>query len=317
MRTRKKSKRIIKSTHRSTHKQRNQNHAEYEWQAILQHKALTPSQLQAEVEKVLTFKQGPTEVNSFVGNKLIYHYQLLNLCKTARKGKLSLYDIYHNPNKQALIAELHKATKARARAGKSLYNNLFECWRINNGRISIFKMCNATYMYKKYHATKVLDITAGWGGRMLAAYNLGISYTGFDTNTSLEPGYKALMQQFTLTRQQTPGQKVQIFFKNVAQVDFSKLDYDFVLTSPPYEDIEVYEHAPDYEDFYKDFLIPLLDKCRMYIKAGGWTCFNISPQMYLKLTGEKYGYSLCAKTENLLEQKNGKTADMIYMWRPL
>jgi hypothetical protein len=285
-----------------------------EWHAIIRHKLLSPTQVAAEVQKVLTFQQGPTEVNSFVGNKLIYHYQLLNLCKTARKGKYSLYDIYHNANKQALVSELHRATRARVRAGKTLYSNLFECWRINNGSISIFKMCNATYMYKKYGATKVLDVTAGWGGRMLAAYNLGISYTGFDTNTSLQPGYKALMQQFPpLTR----GQKINIFFKNVMNVDFTKLDYDFVLTSPPYEDLEVYEHTPEYNDFYADFLIPLLNKCRQYIKKGGWTCFNISPQMYAKLTGEKYSYSKCVKTENLLEQKNGKTADMIYMWRPL
>ena len=40
-------------------------------------------------------------------------------------------------------------------------------------------------MYKKYDATRVLDFTAGWGARMVAAMALDIDYIGIDSNKSL------------------------------------------------------------------------------------------------------------------------------------
>ena len=169
-------------------------------------------------------------------------------------------------------------------------------------------MCNATYLYKKYEATKVLDFTAGWGGRMLGAINLGIAYTGIDTNTDLKPGYDKMMELFDC------DDKYKMLWESSLDVDFSKLDYDFVLTSPPYEDIELYSNM-DYNGvdwFYKEFLIKLIDEARKYNK-GKYTCINISTQMYKKLIG-KYKYKECDLTDDLKEQKNGKTPDNIYIW---
>ena len=63
---------------------------------------------------------------------------------------------------------------------------------------------------------------------------------------------------------------------------------------------------------YNEFLIPLIEKCIKYNK-GTYTCFNISPQMYKKLTG-KYKFIECNLMEDLKEQKNGKTSDLVYIW---
>ena len=270
---------------------------------IIKDKELKPDDLQKEIQKVLHFKQGTINKNAFVGNKILYHFQMDVLCRTHRKNKKSLYDICHDPSE---IDILKQQTLDRQRTG-TMANRLFEAWRINNGSITFFKMCNATYIYKKYNATKVLDMTAGWGGRILGAINLNIEYTGFDTNLSLKPGYDGLLACF-------PNHRTKMIWGSCLDYDFSTLDYDFMLTSPPYEDIEVYEHMTMYnkDDFYTLFLIRMIDKCRKWNK--GYTAINISPQMYKLLTG-KYKYELCLFTEDLKEQKNGKTPDMIYFWK--
>ena len=272
-------------------------------EAIINDKRLNDEELQKEIKKVLTYKSKGNEM-SFVGNNILYHFQMEELCNTKRKGKDTLVEIFNDPIK---LEKLKECVAKRNRTG-TMENKMFECWRINNGSITFFKMCNAVYLYKKYNAKKVLDPTAGWGGRMLGAINLGIEYTGIDTNTNLTAGYDKMIDLFGCES------KCKMIYNSFQNVDFSAVDYDFVLTSPPYEDIEIYSHFNynDKERFYKEFLIPLIDKSREHNK-GIFTCINISPEMYKKLTGV-YNYKVCDIIEDLKEQKNGKVCDNIYIW---
>ena len=272
-------------------------------EAIINDKRLNDEELQKEIKKVLTYKSKGNEM-SFVGNNILYHFQMEELCNTKRKGKDTLVEIFNDPIK---LEKLKECVAKRNRTG-TMENKMFECWRINNGSITFFKMCNAVYLYKKYNAKKVLDPTAGWGGRMLGAINLGIEYTGIDTNTNLTAGYDKMIDLFDSKC------KCKMIYNSFQNVDFSAVDYDFVLTSPPYEDIEIYSHF-DYDNkerFYKEFLIPLIDKSRQFNK-GVFTCINISPEMYKKLTSV-YNYKVCDIIEDLKEQKNGKVCDNIYIW---
>ena len=103
----------------------------------------------------------------------------------------------------------------------------------------------ALNIYKKYGATSVLDFTAGWGSRMVAAAALGINYIGIDANKNLSPGYKKIIKLI----QPHTNSKINMTFKKAEDVDFSKLPkYDFVFTSPPYEYLEVYENMANYEN---------------------------------------------------------------------
>lgn len=269
--------------------------------AIVNDKKLNANEIKSEWEKFFKYDCS-TNKNSFCGNRILYHCQMEELCKTHREKKLSLYEIVGDETE---FNKLKEQTEERSRTG-TWENRLFECWRINNGSITFFKPTQASYIIKKYKATKVLDPTAGWGGRAMACMKLGVEYTGIDTNTNLKKGYDEMVKH-------TNGDKVNMIWDSCLNVDFSKLDYDFVLTSPPYVNIEQYSHMTPWkndDDFYNNFLIPLLDKCRKYNK--GWTCFNISPAMYKKLI--KYGYESCDFTEDLKEQKNGKTPDNLYFW---
>ena len=167
---------------------------------------------------------------------------------------------------------------------------------------------------------------------MLGAWSLGVNYTGCDTNTEMIPAYDAMMK---FLDDQTgfdnnlfeveKTYKLNMIWQSCLDVDFSKIDYDFVLTSPPYVNLEIYEHMTEWETdeaFYKGFFIPLWEKCCKHIKPGGNVAFNISPKMYKDAL--KFGLTPCDEEEDLKQQmgqkanslKTGKKSqDKIYVWK--
>lgn len=167
---------------------------------------------------------------------------------------------------------------------------------------------------------------------MLGARSLGIHYTGFDTNIDLKPGYEKMIKDANLDynpvfvgkrRTFTPApDHIKLFWETSLNEDIIKtLDYDMVLTSPPYENLELYQHMKPFwteADFYKGFLIPLMNLCMKYIKCGGYNCWNMSPKMYKKLT-EKYDYPKCDLQEDLRQQLGKqyktKSQDYTYIWK--
>lgn len=281
---------------------------------IENHKLITNEQLHKDLAKLKKF-DATTNVNSFIGNNFLYHYQFKNLLKCYRNdSKKTIYDIY-NDNEQ--WSKLLDNTIKRNRKGKTFANNVYECFRINLGSVVMFKSTTAKYLYKKYNARYVLDPTAGWGGRMLGAWALGIDYTGIDTNIEMKDAYNNMIDFLSQTDNQS---QLQMIFDDCMNIDFSKIKYDFVLTSPPYINLEIYEHMKLYESdiaFYKNFLIPLWYKCIDNIQTNGHVCFNISPKMYNDAI--KYGLPKSQIEEDLLQQlgqqKNKKKQDKIYIWK--
>ena len=182
--------------------------------------------------------------------------------------------------------------------------------------VCFLKPSVAKFIYTKFGATKVLDPTAGWGGRMLGAYACGIEYIGIDTNVELRPAYESMMSELS---QWTKG-KAQMIWGDCMSVDFSKLDYDFVFTSPPYHNKEAYEHMPPFESkraFYCKFLIPMIEKCLLHIKNNGWVCININPEFYEELL--TYGFRPCDRVEEFqqstMKKKDGTTKmEQVYCW---
>jgi hypothetical protein len=231
--------------------------------------------------------------------------------------------MWADPVKKAFLIE---QTRKRNRGGKVPANNVFECYRINTGSIVMFKSVTAKYLYKKYGAKSVLDPTAGWGGRMLGAWSLGIDYTGIDTNIDMKPAYDGMIDflnnkvgfgngLFTVEN----NSKLEMIWDSCLDVDYSKIDYDFVLTSPPYINMELYKNMKPWENdkaFYEGFYIPLYHKLRANIKPGGTICLNVSPKMHEDAL--KYGLPPCDAEEDLLQQlgqaKGKKKQDKIYIW---
>jgi hypothetical protein len=289
---------------------------------IENHKLITTKELIRDLNNLKDF-DASTNANNFAGNPFLYHYQFKNLLKCRRKDGKTIYDIYAD---KTAWDKLISDTKVRNRGGRTAAGNVFECFRINLGSVVMFKSTTAKYLYKKYNAKSVLDPTAGWGGRMLGAWALGIDYTGIDTNVEMIPAYTDMMT--FLNEQNAFGNSLfeedhgdlKMIWQSCLDVDFSKIDYDFVLTSPPYVNLEIYEHMTEWtsdEVFYKGFFIPLWQKCVDNIKKGGHVCFNISPKMYEDAL--KHGLTACDDEEDLKQQLGQQTGkkkqDKIYIWR--
>lgn len=291
---------------------------------IENHKLITDEALTRDLNNMKKFK-ADNNVNSFAGNPFLYHYQFKNLLKCARQDGKTIYDTWNDLTQRE---KLFSDTEKRNRGGATAAGNVFECYRINRGSVVMFKATTAKYLYKKYKATSVLDPTAGWGGRLLGAWALGINYTGMDTNLEMIPAYQAMTDKLTEYNGglfDFDGATQQMIWSSCLDVDFAKLDYDFVLTSPPYVNLEIYEHMMPWESdahFYKEFFMPLWQKCVSNIKPGGHVAFNISPKMYADAL--KHGLTPCHQEEDLKQQMGQKTEnlktgkkkhDKIYVWK--
>ena len=291
------------------------------------HKNVTTAELRKDLDNLNKF-DADTNANNFAGNPFLYHFQFKNLLKCRRQDGKTIYDIAQDPDAWAKLID---STKKRNRGGRTAAGNVFECFRIYLGSGVMFKATTAKYLYKKYKAKSVLDPTAGWGGRMLGAWSLGIDYTGCDTNIEMTQAYDNMIAFLNAETgfdnalfAVDNGAELNMIWDSCLNVDFSKLDYDFVLTSPPYVNLELYEHMTPWETdqaFYELFFIPLWQKCVDNIKKGGHVCFNISPKMYADAL--KFGLTPCDSEEDLLQQmgqkantlKAGKKKqDKIYIW---
>ena len=204
--------------------------------------------------------------------------------------------------------------------------------------INTMRPAAAINIYKKYNAKRVLDFTAGWGSRMIAAAALDIDYIGIDANSKLEPGYKKIQNAI----KPYTKSKIKMIFKEAEKVDFSKLPkYDLVFTSPPYEYLEVYECMVNYEKtkkfkqpssancikedeamgFYKDFLIPTIENAYKYLPRNKFLCLNIPDNMYKKIkklwkkADKKDYYDITKRIGSNIQKGSRRGAEYIYCWK--
>jgi len=206
------------------------------------------------------------------------------------------------------------------------------------GTVNTMRAAAAVQMYKKYKATRVLDFTAGWGARMIAAMALDIDYIGIDTNTDLKPGYAKIIK---LLKPYTKS-KVKMIWKEAQKVKYSKLGkYDYVFTSPPYEYLEAYENMTNYEKkgskivqpsssqkikmddsakFYEEFLVPTLKKAYKYLPRNKFICLNMPDIMYDKIKSRWKKVTKCEDYKIIKRTggpigKNRRGKELIYCWK--
>jgi 16S rRNA G966 N2-methylase RsmD len=127
-------------------------------------------------------------------------------------------------------------------------------------------------------ATRVLDPCAGWGGRMLGSVAAGAEYVAFEPNTET---YESLLK---LIKFLGIEDKVRIIKDSALEMDKYDIgEFDLILTSPPYFDLEVYSHedtqsikgCDTYSMWVNNFLKPLIELSISHMKQNGWSCWNV------------------------------------------
>jgi 16S rRNA G966 N2-methylase RsmD len=160
------------------------------------------------------------------------------------------------------------------------------------GKVTMYRPLMAkkvvSYLANKDELTdvRVLDVCAGWGGRMIGAKSVGIKvhYTGIDPCAKTYEALRAIRDELGLTNV--------TLFNKPAEVALQELDrgpgatYDIALTSPPYYNLEIYSDEPTqsitssavsdgYQAWLNKFLSPVIaGVIRLGVKYSCWSVKN-------------------------------------------
>lgn len=274
---------------------------------IVNAQKLTSAQRESDFRRLQTWS-GKENGVKLIGNPYIQSFMTEHMGKTRYEGKPSLKEVMDD---EGLRQDLFKRTITKER----LEVNMRQAYS-RRSPICFLKPSVAKYLYTLFGATKVLDFTAGWGGRMMGAFACGIEYTGIDTNVELRPAYDEMIAELSSWSKGS----ARMLWEDCLSVDFSKLDYDFVFTSPPYYNKEVYEHMTPFASkaqFYTGFLIPMLEKSLRHIKGNGWVCINVNPEYYDELV--RAGFRKADRIETFLQSTNKRKdgsdkLEYVYCW---
>ena len=140
----------------------------------------------------------------------------------------------------------------------------------------------------KLKEVRVLDVCAGWGGRMIGAtsaelnpvYNYcRVHYTGIDPCAKTHAALCAIRDELGLTNV--------TLINKPAEVALQEMDpgakYDIALTSPPYYNLEIYSDEPTqsvtsgsgYQAWLNEFLSPVIQGIiRLGVKYSCWSVKN-------------------------------------------
>lgn len=169
-------------------------------------------------------------------------------------------------------------------------------WTIGFKECSTFKPKLIKYFIEKFNARKILDISSGWGDRLIGAMASDIDcYHGFDPNHCLHQGYQDMISLFKpkgeFIIQELP------FEKAILKENY----YDMVMTSPPYFKMEIYSedetqsafNINDEKEWFDKYLKVWIEKCHLALKYKGILALNIN-----QFKNQSYVYLLLEYMKN-------------------
>ena len=163
-----------------------------------------------------------------------------------------------------------------------------------------------------------LDISAGWGDRLLSAIFCKVKYyEASDPNLDMHPCYENMIETFVPKSKQ----KNYIIHKNgFLEANFKKKDFDIVFTSPPFFTLEVYSQHKENslvqfrteKEWCDNFFVKSLIKSYNLLKVNGY--------MILYMGGSKYVMDSMHKLSNIMDYKGviyfyEKNPRAIYVWQ--
>lgn len=279
---------------------------------------ISKEQIHESFSKLQNEKCDPGLSLSTVGNDITdYYFQLLR-AKT-KIGKWSHYSAWQDPVKRARIIQIDKQINRGSPSKIGTSSGLRDAMRMSIGSVNQFKPYIAICaVYKKFMPRRVLDISAGWGGRLIGAMSQNIDYIGIDSNKKLEPAYKKMIAEFS----KESKSKVKMIFKKSQDVNYSSLKpYDMIFTSPPYFELEKYEGMEDFkddQDFIDKYWIPTITPAWQNLSKGGHLVLNMPEAMYkplIPLIG-KYDKRIRMPLQSRFAYKDSaKRFEYIYVWK--
>jgi len=157
------------------------------------------------------------------------------------------------------------------------------------GKVTMYRPLMARNVVSYFGATSVLDVCAGWGGRMIGTKSLDdvkshgyenkkISYTGIDPCVKTFQSLCAIRDELKLPDVILINKPAEIALLEMPE----DLKFDIALTSPPYFNLEIYsdeenqstKSGPDYQTWTDKFLKPVILNIMKRVKFSCWSVKN-------------------------------------------
>ena len=189
-------------------------------------------------------KSTPSKEPTFsrIGLNALDYFFLHHRIKAKTRKHISFYDAVKD---KEITEHLNKLVKQYKKKDVRDYDDVgllkaqYQVFQLYYGTINQFRPMIAKWVYTLLKPkVGILDFSAGWGGRALAAMSMGIPYRGVDANKLLESAYRNMIKTYE------PTADIMMTFQPSEKVDFSKFNYDLIFTSPPYFMIEEYQRMP-------------------------------------------------------------------------
>jgi len=225
-------------------------------------------------------KDAGTKGLSTIGNNVVDYFTGLERLNTIGNKGINFFQFFENRKeyaKKKYIQNILKYYNTDERdAPLKVWKRIFTLYF---GSVNIFRPLIAMGIYAQFSPKCILDPTMGWGGRLVGACALNIPhYIGIDLNRKLMKPYEK-MTKFLSNHSNT---KIELYFGDCITFDYSKIEYDMVLTSPPYYNIEQYsfQEKRSKQEWNEHFYIPLVTETFKYLKKGGKYCLNIPIEVF-------------------------------------
>lgn len=199
---------------------------------------------------------------------------------------------YWNKNKMMIMNET--VNKYGSLSIPNIRETLFDKTRFcNNFRISV-----ALTILRHFKPKSWLDISSGWGDRLLSAVLTPSlkRYVSTDPNKDLHPCYQNIINTFC--SKSVKEKKFKIHDIGFEHVDLGDEMFDIVFSSPPFFTLEKYSkynsnsitHYSNEEIWIKDFFLKSLVKCFNHLNKNGY--------MILYMGGSKKVFDSMFKLNN-------------------
>lgn len=257
---------------------------------------------------------------SRIGNNVVDFFTFKQRLETKGKYNTSFFEFLENieefKKKKFIQTMLDYYTNIKNKnKTKNEYIVYKEVYNICISAINIMRPLNCMELFTKYHAKKVLNFCAGWGGSTVAAAALQLdAHYGIDLNIALKIPYENMLAYLAT---KAPTTQLTMYSADAVTFDYSQIDYDTVFASPPYYFLEKYANNAVYtskkemdEKFYK----PLFFHSYNGLQNGGYYIINICKEVYANVLKPLLGDSTEMFPFKKSKRQNNYT-EMVYVWR--
>ena len=166
----------------------------------------------------------------------------------------------------------------------NFYKVAKEVFQLYFGSINAYRPIVAMKIYDRYKPKHILNVCSGWSGFVVAGAAMNIhKITAIDNNFNLTTPYN----EMKLKLEKYSSTEINFIMEDALNIDYSKIEYDMAICSPPYYDKEIYNYLPaPYNTKYEwniCFYRPLFSKLWENLQINGTLVINIPIEIYVNV----------------------------------